>query len=189
MKPLHQPRLLPVDAWPDIDRRLWEAAQDGQHSAGINVAALPAIASGYGRWLSVLAVLGLLDQNPNPGDRVTPSAVKAYIVELRRGGNNDKTIGTRPSHLGSALRIMASDRGFTWLHPRKLRRSDQAPRRRKPAMARLAGRRSAALGGRAAGRRHPGQAEPRITAASCHTVLDRDRLSPVVGIPARAGPS
>ena len=120
MKPLHQPLLLPVDAWPDIDRRLWEAAQDGQHSAGINVAALPAIATGYGRWLSVLAVLGLLDQNPNPGDRVTPSAVQAYIVELRRCGNNDKTIGTRLSHLGSALRIMAPDRSFTWLHPRKL---------------------------------------------------------------------
>ena len=74
MKPVHTPRLLAVDAWPDIDRRLWEAAQDGRCSAGINATALPAIASGYGRWLSALAVLELLDQNRNPGDRVTLGA-------------------------------------------------------------------------------------------------------------------
>jgi len=120
MKPVHTPRLLAVDAWPDIDRRLWEAAQDGRCSAGINATALPAIASGYGRWLSALAVLELLDQNRNPGDRVTLGAVQAYIAELRRCGNSDKTIAARLSHLGSSLRIMAPHQSFTWLHPRKL---------------------------------------------------------------------
>ena len=120
MKPLHTPRLLAVNAWPNIDGRLREAAKDGRCSAGINATAIPAIVSGYGRWLSALAVLGLLDQNRNPGDRVTPSAVQAYIAELRRCGNNDKTIAARLSHLGSSLRIMAPHQSFTWLHPRKL---------------------------------------------------------------------
>jgi len=116
--------------WPDIDRRLWEAAQSGRSSAGIDATAFPAIASGYGRWLSVLTTLGLLDHTQSPAARVTPSAVEAFIAELRRSGNSDKTIGSRLSHLGSALRIMAPQISFTWLHPRKLL-ADQA----KPAAA------------------------------------------------------
>ena len=120
MTPLPLPLLLPVSMWPDIDRRLWEAAQNEGISVGIDATAFPAIASGYGRWLSVLTTIGLLDQGQDPGNRVTPSAVQAFIAELRRSGNGDRTIGTRLSHLGSALRIMAPQQSFTWLHPRKL---------------------------------------------------------------------
>jgi site-specific recombinase XerD len=120
MTALELPRLLPVSTWPDIDRRLWEAAQNERGNAGINATAFPAIASGYGRWLSVLTAIGLLDQGQDPGDRVTPSAVQAFTAELRRCGNGDRTIAARLSHLGSALRIMAPQQSFTWLHPRKL---------------------------------------------------------------------
>lgn len=127
MTSLELPRLLPVTMWPDVDRGLWEKAQQGRSSAGIDVTALPAIASGYGRWLSVLTILSLLDRTQSPGARVTPSAVEAFINELRRSGNSNKTIGTRLSHLGSALRIMAPKQNFTWLHPRKLLPAEPKP--------------------------------------------------------------
>jgi site-specific recombinase XerD len=117
-------RLLPVTAWPEIDRCLWEAAKDGQYVATLSPTALPLIAEGYGRWIAVLAAQGSFDKDRRPADRVTPEAVQTYIAELRKLGNQDTTIRARLSHLGSALRIMEPQRSFVWLHPRKLLRTD-----------------------------------------------------------------
>lgn len=118
------PRLLPVAAWPEIDRRLWEVAQHGEYGESLRPAALLLIAESYGRWISVLVARGCLDKDLHPADRVTLNAVQAYVAELRMVGNKSRTIAVRLSHLGSALRIMAPQSSFMWLHPRKLLRTD-----------------------------------------------------------------
>ena len=68
-------RMLPVHAWPEIDRQLWKAAKDDAYVATLNPAALSAIAEGYGRWLAVLTELDRLDGAQRPADRVTLSTV------------------------------------------------------------------------------------------------------------------
>lgn len=117
-------RLLPVATWPEIDRRLWEAAASSRYVTDLSRAALPAIVEGYGRWISVLTTLGRLDESLRPRDRVTPDAVGAYLAELRAQGNSPRTITTRLSHLVSALRILEPQHSFTWLHPRQLLRTN-----------------------------------------------------------------
>ncbi len=117
-------RLLPVAAWPDIDRRLWEAAKAGPYAATLNLGAMPVIAEGYGRWISVMKSQNRLDEDLHPADRVTPESVEAYIDGLLEAGNKRSTILARLSQLITALRMMAPSRSFTWLHPSKLLRAD-----------------------------------------------------------------
>lgn len=117
-------RSLPVTAWPEVDRSLWDAAMDGAYAATLDPATLAPVAEGYGRWISVLMSKGNLIGNAHPADRVTPASVQAYIDALRRMGNKDLTIRARLSQLASALRIVAPQRSFTWLHPSKLLRDE-----------------------------------------------------------------
>jgi site-specific recombinase XerD len=119
--------MAPVEAWPEIDQRLWKEAGSRSYAAGLKPAALPAIAEGYGRWIAALARLGRLDGRLHPADRVTPDAVRAYLAALTAKGNKLSTINARLSQLGSALRILAPHHSFTWLHPRKLLRPQDAP--------------------------------------------------------------
>jgi site-specific recombinase XerD len=116
--------MLPVDAWPEIDRRLWEVANDGEYVASLSQATVHVAAAAYGRWISVLTAMRRLDGDLRPADRVTLDAVRAYIAELRTAGNKNSTIVARLQGLGEALRIIEPQRSFTWLHPRKLLRMD-----------------------------------------------------------------
>lgn len=122
---------LPLSAWPERDRCLWEAGLTGSYASSLRPGALPRIAQGYGRWISVLTALGRLDDGLHPADRVTPDAVQAVLAEMRAQGNGPRTLATRLSQLGSALRILAPDRSFTWLHPSKLLRDQDAPTPRR----------------------------------------------------------
>lgn len=63
-------RMLPVHAWPEIDRQLWKAAKDDTYVATLNPAALSAIAQGYGRWLAVLcaATIRMVFSGDQDGD-------------------------------------------------------------------------------------------------------------------------
>lgn len=118
-------RMVPVHAWPEIDRRLWAAAQGGEYATSLGPAALSQIVEGYGRWLAVLTELGRLEANQHPADRVTPAAVQDFIATLRAAGNKDRTVVARLCHLGASLRLLAPQRSFVWLHPRKLLRLGQ----------------------------------------------------------------
>ena len=113
-------RMLPLHAWPEIDRKLWGAAKDGSYATNLSRAALSTIADGYGRWLAVLIELGRLTIAQRPEDRVTLAAVQDFIARLRAAGNKEVTVVARLCHLGSALRILAPEHSFLWLHPRKL---------------------------------------------------------------------
>jgi site-specific recombinase XerD len=90
---------------------------------------LDAIADGYGCWVGVLAELGRLECDVAPAERVTMEAIKNFIEVLRTRGNSVRTIRTRLSQLGLALRILAPQRSFTWMHPRKLLGLDKRPAR------------------------------------------------------------
>lgn len=127
-------RMLPVHAWPEIDRQLWKAAKDDMYVATLNPAALSAIAEGYGRWLAVLTGLGRLDGAQRPASRVTLATVQDFIVGLRAAGNKNSTVVARLCHLGSALRILEPEHSFLWLHPRKILRLGQPGKVRKSAV-------------------------------------------------------
>ena len=78
-----------LEDWPDLDRRLWNAAlipgnllEDGgarsRHSDLSNLT----VVSGYGRWLTWLDRQGLLDPQAKPDERITPCRVQDYVTAL-----------------------------------------------------------------------------------------------------------
>ena len=120
-------RIVPRTEWPETDRSLWAAGLAGPYAMGQTPAMLDAIADGHGCWISVLTELGLLDHDQHPADRVTANTVHRFVDMLRTRGNSIRTIHARLSQLGLALRILAPDRSFTWMHPRKLFRVGERP--------------------------------------------------------------
>ncbi len=112
-------RMLPVADWPEIDMRLWVAAQSGSYTMTLCSPTIAMTIRGYGRWLSVLAAQGCLDTALHPADRVTPVAVLAYVDRLRDIGNTQSTIDGRLDQLARAMRIMAPQRSFTWLNAKR----------------------------------------------------------------------
>jgi hypothetical protein len=113
---------LPIKAWPEIDRRLWEAGRTSGYLATQKPTSIAGIVRGYGRWIWFLASRGELDERTDPAGRVTSDRVRNYIHALRACGCKDAAIAPYLGGLGAALRILAPDRSFTWLHPWKLLR-------------------------------------------------------------------
>ena len=113
---------LPLEAWPEIDRRLWEVGRTSAYLATKKPTSIAIIVSGYGRWIRFLASRGDLDERTDPAGRVTPDRVGNYIHALRACGYKDAAIEPYLRGLGAALRVLAPDRSFAWLHPWKLLR-------------------------------------------------------------------
>lgn len=107
---------LPIEAWPEIDQRLWEAGRTSGYLATKKATTIAGFVSGYGRWVGFLASRGEADERTDPAGRVTPDLVGHYIHALRAGGYEDATIEVYLRKLGAALRVLAPDRSFTWLH-------------------------------------------------------------------------
>lgn len=111
-------KLLPVDAWPDSDRRLWAAAfrksdllDDGGPGAAWAEGSRRRVCYSYRRWLGFLAheepaALQLLTP-----DRVTIDRVEHYVAALQA---SITPAGTHNyvKHLYDALRVMAPD--YDW---------------------------------------------------------------------------
>jgi integrase len=112
---------VPIEAWPGIDRRLWEAGRTS-YLATQKPTSIAEIVSGYGRWIWFLASRGDLDERTDPAGRVTSDLVQNYIHAMRGRGYKNTTIESRLLTLGGALRVLAPDRSFTWLHPWNLLR-------------------------------------------------------------------
>ena len=113
-------RLLPMTAWPELDRKLWQAASKGTYFATLEPPYIQLVVESYGRWLSRLAESDNLDGDMPPADRVTSKSVQTYVESLRNLGNKHSTVVARLCHLKAALQILAPERNYTWLHPRKL---------------------------------------------------------------------
>jgi hypothetical protein len=113
------PLSIPLEAWPEIDRRLWETGRTSGYLASQKPTSIAEIVNGYGRWLSFLASRGDLDERTDAAGRVTSDRVRNYIDAM---DYKNTTIETRLLTLGAALRVLAPDRSFTWLHPWNLLR-------------------------------------------------------------------
>ena len=113
---------LPLEAWPEIDRRLWETGRTSFYLATKKPNSIAIIVRSYGRWIRFLASRGDLDERTDPAGRVTSDLVGNYIHALRAFGYDDAAIEPYLRGLGAALRVLAPDRSFAWLHPWKLLR-------------------------------------------------------------------
>jgi hypothetical protein len=113
---------LPIEAWPEIDRRLWEAGRTSGYLATLKPTSIAGIVTRYGRWVWFLASRGDLDERTDPAGRVTSELVGNYIHALRACGYKNAAIEPYLRGLGAALRVLAPERSFTWLHPWNLLR-------------------------------------------------------------------
>ncbi len=102
---------LPLDAWPDIDRRAWEHANrvgdilDGCGSAASwTTNTRTSGRKAYGCWLRYLMDRGRPD-HVAIGDRLTAENLRDYIGELRRH-LSPNTVLTRLRHLSMAIGAM-----------------------------------------------------------------------------------
>ena len=107
----------PIEAWPEIDRRLWEAGRTCGYLATQKPTSIAEIVGGYGRWISFLASRADLDERTDPAGRVTADLVRNYIIAMRGRGYKNTTTETRLLTLAAAMRVLAPDRSFAWLHP------------------------------------------------------------------------
>ena len=123
MSPSLTLRPLPLTAWPELDRRLWQIASKGPYFASFTPAYIQDVANGYGRWLSLLAQYSGLDSETHPADRVTLVGVQTYLAALGAAGKKRSTIVAYLCYLRAALQIMVPERSHTWLHARKVFRA------------------------------------------------------------------
>jgi site-specific recombinase XerD len=120
-----RPRLVvPLAAWPEIDRRLWQAGldpgdglDDPAYAAGLQPATITNARKGYGRLLAVLAAADDLDPTVMPAERVTRARATDYLKALRAAGNDVDTIIARFMELRMALRLLQPETyaRFGWL--------------------------------------------------------------------------
>ena len=90
----------PLDAWPETDRRLWQAGRTSGYQASQKPTSIAQIVLGYGCWLSFLASRGALDERTDAADRVTSDLVRHYIRAMRARDYKNSTIETRLLDVG-----------------------------------------------------------------------------------------
>jgi integrase/recombinase XerD len=111
-----------LEAWPEADRRLWEAAllpgdlleEGGSRARYAGYSNRKAI-SGYGRWLSWLERQGLLDAVIAPAERIIPARVAAYIADLEKH-NAMQTLLNRLQELRAVAVVMDPHRDWSWIY-------------------------------------------------------------------------
>jgi integrase/recombinase XerD len=125
-------RCLKNGAWPEADRRAWQAAlQNGDifDAAGMAAEWKPGtqhkVATAYGRWLTSLDRAGLLDPDLTPAQRVTRENLARYIGDLEQAGNAPYTVLGRVRDISNAMKAMAPEHDWGWLYRviRRLRRN------------------------------------------------------------------
>ena len=115
------PRSLPVDEWPDADRRAWaEACRPGSRfkpgGAASNLAPVSRddFAKRYGAFLGFLQRSGQLERNLAAAARVTPSNVEVYIASLTARARS-VTVWNCIYKLRRAAELLAPTVDFSWL--------------------------------------------------------------------------
>lgn len=112
---------LPLAAWPEADRQLWETAlrpasllHGGGRRARYRAISNRRFEKGYGRWLAWLTQTGKLDPTSPPGMRITPEAVEAYLSDLM-AVNAPSTLLSRLQELHDTAKVMAPGADWSWL--------------------------------------------------------------------------
>ena len=131
---------LPIIAWPEVDRRLWQNActpgdilsddtgARAQHAAISNTKA----AKGYGRWLTWLRFNAADCLTLNPAQRITHEKVRAYVKSLMDIGNNKSTILARLQELGEVARVIEPSSNWHFIsHISSIVRAGNGPSRDK----------------------------------------------------------
>jgi integrase/recombinase XerD len=115
-------RCLKLDAWPEADRRAWQAAlrkgdvlEPGGLAARWGRKTQAKVVSCYGRWLTWLSLNGLLDSGSAPAERATPANVARYVGDLQALGNAPYTVLGRVRDLHNALRAMVPGDDWAWV--------------------------------------------------------------------------
>lgn len=113
---------LPLDAWPEGDRSLWQAAlRRGAIFEPDGAAAHWAedtrrqVAKGYGKWLSALQDLGVLVAETAPAARVTEDHLRRYVARLEAQRLASVSIASRVTDLMEAVRVMEPDANLSLL--------------------------------------------------------------------------
>jgi integrase/recombinase XerD len=127
---------LPLEQWPDEDRKLWQAAcapadpldehcgARAQHSATAN----RNVEKGYGRWLTFLHRTDPACLDDVPANRITPERVQAYVACLVGLQNSTAAILSRLKELGAAAKVMGPAQDWRFLN----RLSSKVRARHKP---------------------------------------------------------
>jgi hypothetical protein len=89
------PLSIPLEAWPEIDRRLWETGRTSGYLASQKPTSIAEIVNGYGRWLSFLASRGDLDERTDAAGRVTSDRVRNYIDAMTTRTPRSKRVRSR----------------------------------------------------------------------------------------------
>ena len=116
------PLVLPLEAWPEIDRLIWEEAlvpagrwQPPKHAQKLTETTLENTRKSYGRALAVMAAHQQLDPSQHPAARITPAFVDLFISYLRQAGNSNNTIKNRIFLIRTAMHMLAAGADFDWL--------------------------------------------------------------------------
>jgi integrase len=115
---------LPIKKWPEIDRRLWDAAcapsdileDDIGARSGHSKISNRKAAKGYGRWLTFVATSAPGMLLLPPAERITGERVRAYVDSLIELGNATQTILARLQELGEVARVMGPNRAWSFLN-------------------------------------------------------------------------
>jgi hypothetical protein len=118
---LKRPRSLPVNEWPDADRRVWEeACRPGSRLRPGGVASYLAdvsrddFARRYGAFLGFLQRTNRLEQHAGAATQVTLPNVEAYIADLKARVRS-VTIWNCIYKLRRAAELLAPTADFSWL--------------------------------------------------------------------------
>jgi integrase len=115
---------LPVDRWPEADRRRWLRAcfagdflddEVGARSGHAQISNAKA-AKGYGRYLNHLSLVEPEALDEAPADRITPERVRAYVDSLIAIGNSTYTILARLQELGEVAKVMDPNRDWSFIN-------------------------------------------------------------------------
>ncbi|MFA5957685.1 tyrosine-type recombinase/integrase [Hyphomicrobium sp.] len=124
-------RALPISAWPAADRRSWIDAQSedddllAEHkpAAHLRPSSKELYARNYGIWLAWLKSEGLLDEDQQPEERVTPARLTDYLRAERGLGNGARTLENHAVSISRMFELLAPDEDWSWTQPmiRKLK--------------------------------------------------------------------
>jgi integrase/recombinase XerD len=115
---------MPIDQWPEADRRLWLAAcatgdildeELGARSGYARISNTKA-AKGYGRWLTYLAQSTPQALTEQPATRITPERVRAYVDSLSEIDNSTHTILARLQELGDVAKVIDRNRRWSFIN-------------------------------------------------------------------------
>lgn len=108
--------------WPETDRAAFEAARrpgglldDDGEAASWRPATVKSVLGANGRWLAYLHDQGGLDREAVPADRMTSTAIRAYVVHLQAHCAS-VTVASYIAVLAMMAKAMAPERDWGWLN-------------------------------------------------------------------------